>query len=237
MSGFAEREPEVVPLELYRGAMTRVRELEAESNMHRLTSEARLKSLAEQTHRAQRAEARVTELRGLLDEVANSPATFDDERIGYVEIQVPRESLNLARAALQDIGRGGSSPSTCPNPCCTDGRIIVPGCTGHPETRGYADMGECDDAFHAPKPTLPAEPEPASSKSQPPPTGDGQPITEQVIADLRLRSAEGTVKYGTVLRANNGRDALVDAYQEALDLCQYLRQEITERAMQQEGGA
>jgi hypothetical protein len=31
------------------------------------------------------------------------------------------------------------------------------------------------------------------------------------------------------LRAHNGRDALVDAYQEALDLCVYLRQVIQER--------
>ena len=68
-----------------------------------------------------------------------------------------------------------------------------------------------------------------ATRVQPPPTGEGAPVTEMVIADLQARSAEGTLKYGTPLRAFNGRDPLVDAYQEALDLVQYLRQAIEER--------
>jgi len=54
-------------------------------------------------------------------------------------------------------------------------------------------------------------------------------ILPLVVADLQERDAVGTVKYGTTLQANNGRDALMDAYQEALDLCMYLRQAICER--------
>lgn len=69
---------------------------------------------------------------------------------------------------------------------------------------------------------------PAAS-TQPAPTGEGTPITPLVVADLQARSAAGEKKYGTVLRAHNGRDALMDAYQEALDLCQYLRQAMYER--------
>jgi hypothetical protein len=68
-----------------------------------------------------------------------------------------------------------------------------------------------------------------AARPQPPPTGNGTPILELVAADLRARSEVGTRKYGTILRANNGRDALMDAYQEALDLCMYLRQAIEER--------
>jgi hypothetical protein len=64
---------------------------------------------------------------------------------------------------------------------------------------------------------------------EPQPVGNGTPVTELVITDLRARSAYGVKKYGTVLRTNNGRDALMDAYQEALDLVQYLRQAIEER--------
>lgn len=41
------------------------------------------------------------------------------------------------------------------------------------------------------------------------------------------------MKYGTPLQANNGRNPLIDAYQEALDLCVYLRQEIEERSLLQ----
>lgn len=39
----------------------------------------------------------------------------------------------------------------------------------------------------------------------------------------------GREKYGTDLQASNGRDHLVDAYQEALDLCCYLRALIERR--------
>lgn len=67
------------------------------------------------------------------------------------------------------------------------------------------------------------------TKNQPSPKGEGADITALVLADLQARKAEGTKKYGTCLRANNGRDALLDAYQEALDLCLYLRQAIEER--------
>lgn len=42
--------------------------------------------------------------------------------------------------------------------------------------------------------------------------------------DMRARHEMGVAKYGTALHVWNGRDAAVDAYQEALDLCVYLRQ-------------
>lgn len=61
------------------------------------------------------------------------------------------------------------------------------------------------------------------------PVGEGEKIIPLVLADLQARSDIGKEKYGTELRANNGRDALTDAYQEALDMCQYLRQAIYER--------
>ncbi len=50
------------------------------------------------------------------------------------------------------------------------------------------------------------------------PHGDGVEIIELVKRDLIARSEMGVKKYGEKLRAFNGRDALVDAYQEALDL-------------------
>jgi len=55
------------------------------------------------------------------------------------------------------------------------------------------------------------------------------PVTDLVIKDLQARAKVGTEKYGESLKTFNGRDALVDAYQEALDLAQYLKQEIEER--------
>lgn len=58
---------------------------------------------------------------------------------------------------------------------------------------------------------------------------DSTAIWDLVIADMRERDRVGRRRYGTPLQANNGRDALVDAYQEALDLVVYLRQVIEER--------
>ena len=52
-----------------------------------------------------------------------------------------------------------------------------------------------------------------------------------VITDMLKRDAFGEGKYGTRLRPHNGRDALLDAYQEALDLCVYLRQSLYEREL------
>lgn len=66
--------------------------------------------------------------------------------------------------------------------------------------------------------------------AQPAPTESAGPaIWDLVIADMRARDQVGTARYGTRLRPHNGRDALIDAYQEALDLCCYLRQAIYER--------
>ena len=49
-----------------------------------------------------------------------------------------------------------------------------------------------------------------------------------VRADLDERERIGVERYGTPLQPHNGRDALVDAYQEALDLACYLRQALAE---------
>ena len=71
-----------------------------------------------------------------------------------------------------------------------------------------------------------------AAKKEPIPSEGTVNILPLVVADLHAREKVGIVKYGTPLQANNGRDALMDAYQEALDLCMYLRQAICERYCQ-----
>lgn len=67
-------------------------------------------------------------------------------------------------------------------------------------------------------------------EDQPPPkANNSRPIWELVVEDMKERDRVGRERYGTPLQAGNGRDALVDAYQEALDLVVYLRQAIAER--------
>lgn len=70
----------------------------------------------------------------------------------------------------------------------------------------------------------------SSIKDQPAPTSNSRPaVWDLVIKDMQERDAVGRERYGTPLQPFNGRDALVDAYQEALDLAVYLRQAIEER--------
>lgn len=71
---------------------------------------------------------------------------------------------------------------------------------------------------------------PAAAIEQPPPVPQASlDIQALVISDVSARRELGIGRYGTPLQPNNGRDALLDAYQEALDLCCYLRQVLYER--------
>ena len=68
------------------------------------------------------------------------------------------------------------------------------------------------------------------NKPEPPPAPNAhRPVWELVVEDMKERDRVGRAKYGTPLQPFNGRDPLVDAYQEALDLAVYLRQAIEER--------
>lgn len=68
-----------------------------------------------------------------------------------------------------------------------------------------------------------------ASINQPDPLSGDIAILPLVLSDLQARSDTGKIKYGTRLYSNNGRAALWDAYQEALDLVMYLRQAIAEK--------
>lgn len=68
------------------------------------------------------------------------------------------------------------------------------------------------------------------SKHEPAPIKNDKPaIWDLVMLDIIERDEYGQEKYNTRLQPFNGRDALIDAYQEALDLIVYLRQLIYER--------
>lgn len=70
----------------------------------------------------------------------------------------------------------------------------------------------------------------ALGMDQPQPIANNHPaIWPIVIADMSMRDKIGRERYGTPLQPFNGRDALRDAYEEALDLVVYLRATIYER--------
>lgn len=52
---------------------------------------------------------------------------------------------------------------------------------------------------------------------------------EFVVPDMRKRHEKGLETYGVALQPHNGRDALTDAYEEALDLLAYVTQLEMER--------
>lgn len=66
-----------------------------------------------------------------------------------------------------------------------------------------------------------AQPQPYADESQ-------RPIVAMVMEDLIKRMEKGVKDYGQALRANNGRNPLQDAYEEALDLACYLKQAMIE---------
>jgi hypothetical protein len=83
---------------------------------------------------------------------------------------------------------------------------------------------------HCPCPCHKEEPMSNLSNEEPDPIPNNRrPSWELVIEDMEERNRTGIAKYGTPLQPMNGRDSLVDAYQEALDLVVYLRNEIEER--------
>lgn len=57
-------------------------------------------------------------------------------------------------------------------------------------------------------------------------------VWDLVMQDIKEREDYGIKTYGTRLQPFNGRNALIDAYQELLDLVVYLRQMIYEKEIQ-----
>lgn len=59
---------------------------------------------------------------------------------------------------------------------------------------------------------------------------ESEPIIDMVMADLVERKRVGISRYGVPLQAHNGRDMLVDLYQELMDAVIYIRGAIEERS-------
>jgi hypothetical protein len=54
-------------------------------------------------------------------------------------------------------------------------------------------------------------------------------VASLVMADIAERRLKGKLKYGTFLYPFNGRNAIQDAYEEALDKAIYLKQWLLEQ--------
>ncbi len=58
---------------------------------------------------------------------------------------------------------------------------------------------------------------------------DGPAMQDLVIADIEARKQIGIQRYGQTLKAHDGRDNLLDIYQELLDAAIYIRKEMYRR--------
>lgn len=63
---------------------------------------------------------------------------------------------------------------------------------------------------------------------QPLPKGKGRAVGPLVIEDIQARLKKGEGTYGEELKTFNGRDGMLDLYQELLDSCLYIRQVMEE---------
>ena len=69
-----------------------------------------------------------------------------------------------------------------------------------------------------------------SLQPQPVHNDDDQPaVFDLVYTDLQERDEFGKIKYNDRLKPHNGRDPLIDLYQELLDALVYIRSELYER--------
>lgn len=68
-----------------------------------------------------------------------------------------------------------------------------------------------------------------ASVDQPSPKGKGTPIADIVAKHVLERKELGTKRYGEPLKANNGRDPLIDLYQELHDALVYTCQLLVEK--------
>ena len=72
----------------------------------------------------------------------------------------------------------------------------------------------------------------ALSPSQPAPVANSLPaVWPAVIADMQARDQLGRERYGVPLQPANGRNALLDAYEESLDKSAYLKSALMEQQM------
>lgn len=87
--------------------------------------------------------------------------------------------------------------------------------------------GPRPDPNHPGVPDVPTKQRP---EDQPLPTVNEETfIQDRVVSDIEARKAVGIQRYGTALQPFNGRDAIQDAYEEAMDLTVYLKQVLVER--------
>lgn len=144
----------------------------------------------------------------------------------YTAVSIFKNMLTDATLALTESVECDESfvPTFDPN-ACVHSRLIMVREDRHKWAETCVNCGVREPFGNLIAPTITPVPE-----VQPDPIPNSHPAAwSLVIADMAARDIEGTAKYKTRLQPHNGRDTLLDAYQEALDLAVYLRTALYER--------
>lgn len=154
----------------------------------------------------------VTEVGGATIRIMGCPACIEEDFIKYMGTGTATATVAVPCKGVRGDGRPCKNPDPRFRP---DYQLVM--CQFHYNARWRTERRIREWAARA-------------AAHQPAPTpNEGRPVWDLVIEDMQERDRVGRERYGTPLQTNNGRDALVDAYQEALDLVVYLRQAIAER--------
>ena len=99
--------------------------------------------------------------------------------------------------------------------------------------RHYAELQRAQPSYPVDPPVGPGDlsaPPPSldMNREQDDPKPGLQSVTDCVISDLQARRIASIPKYGSELKTHNGRNPMLDAYQELLDLTLYIRQLLAE---------
>lgn len=103
---------------------------------------------------------------------------------------------------------------------CLNQSCSFTGYTGTPRGFDFAEGGVLPDGQNK------------STVHEPMPNASGEKqtvVVDELVKDLQARVEVGKIKYGESLKSHNGRNCLMDAYQEVLDLAMYFKQLLIEQ--------
>lgn len=139
----------------------------------------------------------------------------------------------------QHVAAAGLNPDSLGQPSHHENQYLPGRCSALSPTEGHGGFllrcarTQGHEGRHARgEATWGDQPEPTKQRpgDQPLPVVNDHPdIQAAVIADIEERRKVGISRYGTALQPNNGRDMLLDAYEEAMDLTIYLKGCLVER--------
>jgi len=138
---------------------------------------------------------------------------------------MPGPALSGNRAQCRDCGRDTALVWSRPHQC-----FVI---RAHGYTNSiYAASNYCPGTGDRPagEPSLTEGPTKTRPGDQALPVKNDEPIVQDELKEfIERRKQVGIARYGTALQPHNGRDALRDAFEEAVDLAVYLAQVIIER--------